>query len=69
MVTPPKPGQPGVDLGGKSIPAPPTGPQTFYAGANLTRQKTEISASVGGFLRVGGGIGLTWFLTENTTGS
>lgn len=52
-VSPPRPGVPGKDLGGKAIPAPLAKGGTFLCGAHLARQKTEIVAQRSGFLRVG----------------
>ena len=53
VVTPPRPGVPGVDVGGKPIAAPTAATQAFYTGSNLKRQKGEVVAGVDGFLRIG----------------
>lgn len=53
VVVPPRPGQPGRDLGGKAVAAPTTRGSAFFSGALLTRQKNEVIAGASGFLRVG----------------
>jgi hypothetical protein len=52
-VFPPKAGVPGRDLGGKVLPAPTTRPASFFLGTGLVRQKSDVSAGITGFLRVG----------------
>jgi uncharacterized protein (DUF342 family) len=53
VVYPPRPGQPGRDLRGKPVPAPPAKPSSFFLGGALSRQKVEVVATASGFLRVG----------------
>lgn len=53
IIYPPKPGQPGRDLAGKAIPPPAAKPSPFFLGANLNRQKADLSATTSGFLRIG----------------
>ena len=53
VVYPPKPGQPGRDLGGKALAPPPVKASSFFLGGALRRQKSEVTAQASGFLRVG----------------
>lgn len=53
LVYPAKPGVPGLDLSGKSIPAPVARPAPFFLGANLSRVKFDVVALTSGFLRIG----------------
>lgn len=52
-IFPPKPGVPGSDLGGRSLPAPTPRVPPFYCGSSLERTKTGVTAPQAGFLRVG----------------
>lgn len=53
LVSPPRIGQPGKDLGGKAIPAPPGKSSSFFGGVHLVKKKAEVLAGVSGFLRIG----------------
>jgi len=52
-VSPPRPGQPGKDLGGRALAAPQGRTSSFFSGGFLNRQKAEVLAGTSGFLRVG----------------
>ncbi len=46
-------GKPGRDLAGQVVPPPPLKHEEFYWGQALVRKRSEISAEITGFLRVG----------------
>lgn len=52
-VYPAKPGQPGKNLSGRPLPPPPSKAAPFFLGANLIRNKGEVSTLESGFLRIG----------------
>ena len=52
-VSPPRPGQPGRDLGGKVLAAPQGRVSSVFVGRFLNRRKAEVLAGATGLLRVG----------------